>query len=64
MNYLNNELIELSKDVLTKKDRIAIFEICDFDKVSSVYAALQGRRKVTNSQARKIQNVIRKAAHR
>lgn len=61
MNYLNQELIELSREVLTKEDRLLIFDRCRFDKQSSVYAALQGKRKVTNADAAIIQSIIRKA---
>ena len=61
MNYLNQELIEIGKEVLTKSDRILIFDRCKFDKESSVYAALQGKRKITNEQASIIQDIVRKA---
>jgi len=64
MTKLNPQLIETAQQVLTKKDRLAIFERCSFDKVSSVYAALQGKRKVSNTDYDVIQDVIRKAANK
>lgn len=61
MNYLNDELIKIGKQCLNKEDRMLIFERCGFDKESSVYAALQGKRKIDNNQAEIIQQIIRKA---
>jgi hypothetical protein len=61
MNYLNQELIEIGKEVLTKEDRLLIFDRCRFHKQSSVYAALQGKRKISNEDAAIIQSIIRKA---
>lgn len=47
---LNNKLIELARINLDRSDREKLQSISGLDKMSSVYAVLQGKRKVNQFQ--------------
>jgi hypothetical protein len=55
---LNNQLVELARINLDRSDRVRIRDIAGFEKMSSVYLALRGKRNVSKFQYDLIQKYI------